>query len=105
MRFLALLGILFVTLKAQAETPAGKLWEELKAKRDNLPTFNQEFEVSRTFRTLRNTQASQGKIVLDMSQGHWREKAIMGSGIRIRIFDGKDVFVMEEGDSEYLRPK
>jgi len=105
MRFLALLGILFVTFHAEAETPASKLWVELKAKRDNLPALYQEFEVSRTFKTPSDTQASQWKTILDMSHGQWREKSIMGSGTRIRIFDGKDLFVMEEGDSEYLRPK
>jgi thiol-disulfide isomerase/thioredoxin len=105
MRFISLLGILFAALAAAAETPASKLWVELKAKRDNLPSLYQEFEVSRTFKTSRDTQAAQWKIVLDMSHGQWREKSVRGSGTRIRIFDGKDLFAMEEGDSEYLRPK
>ncbi|MDP8990164.1 MAG: TlpA family protein disulfide reductase [Acidobacteriota bacterium] len=104
MRFISLLGILFAGWNAAAETPASRLWLELKAKRDNLPSVYQEFEVSRTFKTARDTQAAQWKIVLDMSHGQWREKSIRGSGNRIRIFDGSDLFVME-GDSEYLRPK
>jgi thiol-disulfide isomerase/thioredoxin len=105
MRFISLMGILFAALGAAAETPASKLWIELKTKRDNRPSLYQEFEVSRTFKTARDTQAAQWKIVLDMSHGQWREKSVRGSGTRVRIFDGKELFVMEEGDSEYLRPE
>jgi thiol-disulfide isomerase/thioredoxin len=105
MRFFLLFGTLFLALLAGAESPARNLWAELKAKREKLPSIHQEFEVSQTYRTASNSQSSKRQIVLDMSKGQWREKFSSGSGDYIRIFDGKDLFQMEEAGNEYLRPK
>jgi hypothetical protein len=35
----------------------------------------------------------------------WREKTVSGSGGLIRIFDGADLFTMDEGGDEYVRAK
>jgi thiol-disulfide isomerase/thioredoxin len=90
---------------AFAETPGSGVWLEMKAKREMLPGLHQEFEVSNTLKTATKTQASKRQVILDMSQGQWRETAISGSGENIRIFDGKDLFSMEAGGDEYTRAK
>ena len=105
MRFLALLGTLFVALNAGTPTAASALWTELKAKRERLPGVHQEFEVSQTSKTVRDSQSSKRQIILDMSPGQWREKSVSGSGNYIRIFDGTNLFWMEEGGDEFVRIK
>jgi len=104
MRAVALLGFL-VAFEALAETPAGGLWNELKAKRERLPGFHQEFEVSQTYKQANDSQSSKRDIVLDVSQGQFRERSVSGSGNRIRIFDGQDLLWMEDGGTEYVRNK
>jgi thiol-disulfide isomerase/thioredoxin len=81
------------------------LWTELKAKRERLPSLHQEFDVSQTFKAVSGNQSSQWQIVLDMSQGKWREESVNGSGDHLNIFDGKDLFRIEEGGDEFLRTK
>jgi thiol-disulfide isomerase/thioredoxin len=105
MRFYALFAPLFAALSVSAQTPASILWSELKAKRESLPSLHQEFDFSRTYRSASGNQASKQQIVLDMAQGQWRERSISGSGDYIRIFDGQDLFRMEEGGDEFVRIK
>lgn len=105
MRLFLLLGVLLVALNARADTPKSKLWSELKAKREMLTGWHQEFEVSQTFKTVRSSQGSHREIVVDMSQSKWRERSVSGSGDRIRIFDGENLFEMETEGDEYLRIK
>ena len=102
MRLLAFIGTLLVSLPAVAETPASGLWLELKAKREKLPGFHQEFNVQST-KAASNTTAMARQIVLEVSGARWRERSTSGSGNYIRLFDGKDVFWMEEGGDEYER--
>jgi thiol-disulfide isomerase/thioredoxin len=104
MRFIALF-VSALTLNAASETTASKTWTELEAKRQKLQTIHQELDVSRTFQTTGHSQAMKSQIILDMSQGQWREKSITGSGNRLEIFDGKDLFSLEEGGEEYIRLK
>ena len=94
-----------LALHAATETPASKLWMELKAKREKLPSLHQEFEVVRTFRHSGGNQSSKTETILDMASGRWREKSVSGSGIRVRIFDGEDLVYMEEGGDEFVRVK
>jgi hypothetical protein len=49
------------------------------------------------------SQYSKRQVVVDMSRGQWREKSVTGSGNRLRIFDGKDLFAVEEGGDEFVR--
>ena len=101
MQVLRLLGVSLL-LTAEAEKPAKRLWTELNAKRQELASLHQEFEATRTFTSRRfANQSSKWRIVIDMWQGRWRETS--GSGDYIRVFDGKDVFAMEEGGDEYVR--
>ena len=104
MRVFLLFGISLSVLLG-AESPAGNLWAELKAKRDKLSSFHQEFEITQTFKISGHNQSSKRQAVLDMAKDQWREKSSSGSGEYIRIFDGKDVLTMEEGGGEYLRRK
>jgi thiol-disulfide isomerase/thioredoxin len=105
MRFLLSITAMLVALNASGQTPTGKLWTELKAKRDMLPALHQEFEVTQSLQTSRGTRGSQRKIVLDQSQNKWRELSVSGSSDRIRIFDGQDLFLMEADGDEYVRTK
>jgi thiol-disulfide isomerase/thioredoxin/outer membrane lipoprotein-sorting protein len=105
MRFMVLIGVIFIALNADAQASASKLWSDLKAKREALPSFHQEFEVTQTFKTKRSTQSSHRDIVIDMSQSKWRERSVSGSGDRIRIFDGQDLFLMEADGNEYVQTK
>ena len=102
MRFVALLGSIGF---AAAANPTSTFWTELKAKRDALPSVHQEFEVTRTFKTSHGTQALKRDLIIDVAREQWRERSISGSGNQIRIFDGKDLFRMEEGGNEYVRTK
>jgi thiol-disulfide isomerase/thioredoxin len=101
MRFVALVGSIGF---AAASNPASTFWTELKAKREALPSVHQEFEVTRTFKTSHGAQSSKRDLIID-SRRQWRERSISGSGNQIRIFDGKDLFRMEEGGDEYVRTK
>jgi thiol-disulfide isomerase/thioredoxin len=105
MRALAFLQTLLVALAAGAQTPAGAIWADLTAVREKLPSLHQEFDVSHTYLTAKESQASKRQIVLDMSHGQWRELSVTGSGNRVRMFDGKDLFSMDEGGSEFVRAK
>lgn len=104
-RFIFLGGTVLIALNGASETAASRLWTELKAKRDKLPSLHQEFEVTRTFKGASGNQSSKWQIIVDISQGQWREASISGSGKRIRIFDGKELFSMDEGGDEFMRIK
>lgn len=105
MRLVLLCGTLCLSVLVRAESPASSLWTELKAKRDKLPGFHQEFEIAQTFKAPGHSQSSKRQIVLDMAHEQWRETSSSGSGEYVRIFDGKDVLMMEQGGDEYLRTK
>jgi thiol-disulfide isomerase/thioredoxin len=99
------LAILFCACTSNAQTPGARLWDELKEKRDAVPSLHQEFEVSRTLKLASGEQSSKWQMILDMSHGQWREKNISGSSTRIRIFAGNELFLFEEGDDEFMRIK
>jgi len=100
-------GLAFcLALAAASETPTSQLWNDLKAKRAMSSAAHQEFDVSHTYKTARGeNQSSKRKIVVDIVQGKWREVSIDGSGNRIRIFDGTDLFILDEGGDEFVRAK
>jgi thiol-disulfide isomerase/thioredoxin len=100
-----LVAILCAALDAGAETPATGLLSDLKTKRERLGALHQEFDVSQTSKTLHSMQSSQRQTVIDISQGRWREKSVSGSGTHVKIFDGKDLFEMEDQGDEYVRTK
>ena len=88
-----------------ADTSVNGLWSELKSKRDALSSVHQEFAVTQTFKTSHGEQASKRQVVVDLAPGRWRETSVSGSGKRIRIFDGSDLFTTEEDSDEYVRAK
>jgi thiol-disulfide isomerase/thioredoxin len=105
MRPVFLLLFSIAVLKA-TDTSASQTWIELKAKREALNGFHQEFDASRTFKLRTGTnQSSKWPVVLDVSKLQWREISLSGSGTRTRLFDGNSLFLLEEGDDEYMRPK
>jgi cytochrome c biogenesis protein CcmG, thiol:disulfide interchange protein DsbE len=101
-RFVALLGAVGL---AAAATPGSTLWTELNVKREGLPSVHQEFEVTRVFQGPYGTQSWKGEVVIDLSRGRWRERIVSGTGDPITIFDGHNLFRMEEGGHEYVRIK
>jgi len=105
MRFPAFFAVLCFTLNASAQTPAAKLWNDLKAKREALPGLHQDFDVVQTHTTPTETRQSTSRVVLDMSRDKWRELKMSGSGNSIRLFDGHEVTKFEEGGGEYVREK
>jgi thiol-disulfide isomerase/thioredoxin len=105
MRFPGALPLLLLSIPAIAQTPASELWRGLQAKREKLAGYHQEFEVSQTFKLADHDQASKRQVILDAAAGQWRETSVSGSGDRVRIFDGTNLFVFEAGGDEYERPK
>lgn len=83
----------------------GQTWAELKSKRDALTASHQEFEISRTFKIGEKTQSSLSSETVDFGGRRWREHSVSGSGDRTKIFDGQDLYQLEEGTSEYVRTK
>src|SRR5581483_2979597 len=104
-RLLVLLAILLWVCTANAQTPALKLWNELKEKREALPAVHQEFEVSGTYKLGSGDRSSKRQMILDMSHAQWREKEVWGSGKRVHMFDGKELVYFEESDYEFVRVK
>jgi thiol-disulfide isomerase/thioredoxin len=105
MRCWSVAVLLFLAINASGQSSASTMWEDLKAKRDALPGLHQEFEVTREYQTARTTQNSKVEVVVDMAGNNWRERFVSGAGDRIRIFDGQDTFLLEEGGDEYVRTK
>lgn len=102
LRAVALLAASAPLMAAEADLPPKRLWTELNARRQEIPSLHQEFEATRTISSRHTpSQSSKWRIVVDVWQGRWRETS--GSGDYTRLFDGKDVFAMEEGGDEYVR--
>ena len=100
-----LLFAVAAVLKCSAETSAPQEWLNLKAKRDHLASFHQEFDVTGTTTSSRGARSSKTQVILDGSGARWRAVSISGSGKHTRIFDGDQTLQMEEGGDEYLRAK
>lgn len=104
MRFLVFLFWAALT-SLHAQSPVASLWNELAAKRNALPGFHQEVDLTSTYYTTSGPQSAKRRIVLDMAPGKWREASESGSGTYVRIHDGKDVLLIEEGGDEFVREK
>src|SRR5947207_8393147 len=105
MHVCAAVAFMAIVSNTSAEQSAGKLLNDLKSKRETLSGLHQEFESSQTFRSTHGTQTSHRQIIIDVSGKKWRERSVSGAGNRVRIFDGNDLFVMEDEDGEYVRVK
>src|SRR5437867_4302054 len=67
MRLLFLFGTLLLAMSAKAQTSAHTVWDELRTKREQLPSLHQEFDVSQTYRSASSTQASKRQVLIDMA--------------------------------------
>ena len=90
---------------ALAVTPASDLWSKFETVQQGPRTLHQEFDVMQHVKRGYVDQVSRFQIILDFSQGKWREQPAGGEGEQIRVFDGHDLFVFEAGGTEYARPK
>ena len=99
--------IIFLALEvnAGAQTTAGKLWIELSAKRATLPALRQEFEVTQVTSRQSHISTWKRRELLDMSNGQWRVNIFGGLGNSIRIFDGQNLYYLEDGSPEYIHSK
>jgi len=97
-------ALLCATLCFAADPDAEKLWNELKEKRAALPGFRQEFEYSHSYRLPTGDQTANAHITVEFCQHTWREQWA-GSNDRTRIFDGKDLVVVDEDGGEFERVK
>jgi thiol-disulfide isomerase/thioredoxin len=102
-RIIIAIGTIFA-VHAAAQEPAGALWQELKGKREKLSNVHQDFDFSRTNTKAAGVQPVKRKFVVDMAQRQWRETTLSASGELTRIFDGKDLFLIEGGD-DFVRSR
>lgn len=105
MRRASFVGIFLLELNAAAQSTPSRLWNELKAQRESLPGFHQEFDVSSVHQNAYDRQTRHWELAVDMSGGRWRERSISGFSDPIRLFDGKEIFSFEDGEKEYVRVK
>lgn len=103
MRLIIAIGAIF-SIQATAQSPARTVWEEMTAKREKLSSLHQEFEFSRSNSAAGGVEPIKRKFVVDMCGRKWRETTVTASGDEIRIFDGTDLLVADEGD-EFVRMK
>lgn len=95
--------LLLVAVNASGQSSPSTIWEDSKAKREALSGLHQEFDLTRTYQTAHTNQSSKVEVVVDIAGKQWREHVVSGAGDRIRIFDGRDTILFEEGDDEYVR--
>ncbi len=109
------LGLIAASL-TPAQNPVEKLWNDLAAKRNKLSAWHQEFE----FTEIRDNPAYKsangfnpfywnhsyvGRIILDASKERWRQKLVTGSDTVTRIFEGTQLFTLEDGTAEFIHLK
>jgi|ERR1041385_765065 hypothetical protein len=104
--FLCAVFVFLATISiARAEQSAAKVLDDLRSKRESIPGVHQEFESSQSFVAIHGTQTSHGQVIVDLAGKKWRERTASGAGNRVRIFDGNDLILLDEEDSEYTRVK
>jgi thiol-disulfide isomerase/thioredoxin len=99
--FLVVAGIGF----AESPSAAAKLWEELNAKRSQIPSVHQEFQIISAQNRPSGERRSVRTSVLDISGNQWRETEESGSSEMVRIFDGTQIYSMEKDGDEFVRIK
>ena len=100
---ISVISAVLVTV-AYGATP-NPLWTKFEATRQSARALHQEFEVTQHLKTASREQSSRHRVVIDLSQGKWREQAIGGGGELIRVFDGQELFVFEQDGNEYTQAK
>lgn len=106
LRHLAVLvGALATASNAIPETASNNVWSKFETTRQGMPALHQAFDVERHVKSEHAEQVLRYQVVLDLSQGKWREQAIGGKNEATRIYDGQDLLVFEAGGTEYTRDK
>jgi len=95
-------GAAIMTPYAFGETSNEALWSKFQTLAKDSRVLHQEFEVTSKITVAYVEEVSRQQVTVDLSQGKWREQWA-GDGERIRIFDGKDLFEMEPGGTEFTR--
>ena len=105
MRPLLLLALGGVLLQAAETSDASRFWIDAQTKRANLTSFHQEFDVTHTLKAAGHEQGSKTQIIIDGAGAKWRSERVTGSGNRLSLFDGEELFRWEQGGDEYVLDK
>ena len=70
-----LLGGLVIGSCATAETASNTMWSKFETTRQDLRALHQQFEVMRRVKSAYAEQSSRYQVIVDFSQGKWREQA------------------------------
>ena len=105
MCFVVLLEMFAIVPAIQGGKPVSDLWSKFETVANGSRSLHQEFEVMQHISSGYVDHVSRYQVVLDFSQGQWREQPLGEGGERIRIFNGEELFMFEAGGKEYLRPK
>ena len=100
-----LAGVSLMVQDSLAVTSTSDLWSKFETVLQGPRALHQEFEVMQHVRSGYADQVSRFQIVLDFSQGKWREQPVGANGERIRVFDGEDLFVFESGGTDYAHQR
>ena len=98
------IAVLVLVVGAYGASP-NDLWTKFETTRQGTRAIHEEFEVTRHLKTAFREQSSHHRIVVDLSQGRWREQSIGGGGELIRVFDGQQLLAFEQGGTEYTETK
>ena len=100
--FLCIVAAAIMAPLASGQTSNEALWSKFETLRQDSQVVHQEFEVTSKVTSGYVEQVSRRQVTVDLAQGKWREQT-EGTGQRIRIFDGKDIFEMEPDGTEFTR--
>ena len=95
-------GLIAFTANAQ---DMKKLGTDLQAKRDALPGFHQEFQITELDIRRNHPEDFQYIQTVDVAQNKWRQFMKSSSGDEVYIYDGQNGFYMKAGGQEYRQYK
>jgi thiol-disulfide isomerase/thioredoxin len=100
----SVLSVVILAASAYASN-SNDLWSKFETTRQGARALHQEFEITRHVKTASREQSLHYRVVIDISEGKWRERAIGGGGELTRVFDGQELLVFEQGATDYTRTK
>ncbi len=83
----------------------GDLWSKFETTRKAAPTLHQEFAVTQRLKNGFLEEVSHYKIIVDLSEGKWREQSVGRAGDLTRIYDTENLLEVETDGTEYTRSK
>lgn len=90
---------------ALADKSISDVWSKFEEVQKGSRALHQEFDVVRHIRSGYVDQVAHFQVLVDLSQGQWREQPVGEFGERIQVFNGEEQFVFESGGTEYVHLK